>query len=177
MSATNYRGIDYSGPGATCNRDKETGIRYGIISANELPWWWDSSEPDYGEPHCPYCGAEMDRYPDIDECLKCHHEIHEMSECYPDESNGNFLDDGEYQAFSDSSNDVWCVKSPYYTRAQFCSPCAPGACSLGSPCQDGEKAYCFGHDWFENKVAPYPVYSVKDDSLVVPECKTETVGA
>jgi len=89
------KGIDYSGVGATCNRDLETGIRYGIIPQNDiLQAWADSSEPDYGELHCPKCG--------------------------------NNLDDGDYLAASDSEGDVWVYRSPYYTRAQFCSPCAPG---------------------------------------------------
>ncbi len=49
------KGIDY-GNGLT-NIDHSNGIRYGVIPANEvLQAWCDSSEPDYGEPHCPKCG-------------------------------------------------------------------------------------------------------------------------
>ena len=49
--------IDY-GMGQT-NIDKETGIRYGVISQNEvLQAWCDSSEAYYGDPHCPKCGNE-----------------------------------------------------------------------------------------------------------------------
>ena len=46
---TNYAGIDYSGPGATCNRDADLGIRYGVISQHSLDPdsmsdIWDNSE-------------------------------------------------------------------------------------------------------------------------------------
>lgn len=169
---TEYRGIDYSGIGVTCNRDKETGIRYGIIPQNQVGQaWFDSSEPDYGSPHCPYCGHDLKEGKDYVRCPKCRKAIRDMGECYPDECNGCSLDDGEYKAFSDDSGDVWVIKSPYYTRAQFCSPCAPGACYLANPCDDGEKAYCFGHDWFDDGKAPYPVYSVETDELVNPETR------
>jgi hypothetical protein len=60
------------------------------------------------------------------------------------------------------------LRSPYYTRGNFCSPCVPGGVSLESDNPDGAKAYCLGHDWFENGVAPYTGYMVADDS-VVPE--------
>ncbi len=76
---------------------------------------------------------------------------------------------GEYKATqSGDDSDIFILKSPYYTRAQFCSPCAPGACYLTNPCEDGERAYCFGHDWFDDGKAPYPVFLVADDSEVLP---------
>ncbi len=82
------------------------------------------------------------------------------------------VDDGEYKATQGGDDsDVFILLSPYFTRAQFCSPCAPGACHLSNPTEDGERAYCFGHDWFEDDVAPYPVYSVKTGELVAPPVK------
>ena len=85
---------------------------------------------------------------------------------YSDEPINNTLDDDEYQGNCDSYDDVWIFKSPYYTHAQFCSPCAPGAGYLANPCEDGPKTYCFGHDWFEGNVAPYPVRLVSTGELV-----------
>lgn len=123
-------GIDY-GMGRT-NIDKKTGIRYGVIHQNEvLQAWCDSSEPNYGSVIDPG---------DFDEPI------------------GFILDDGEYQATSDDYGDIFVIRSPYYAKCQFCSPCAPGA---GYLVNSGDvKAYCFGHDWFEGGVAPYKVYSV-----------------
>lgn len=57
MSKGNYAGIDY-GMGLS-NIDKETGIRFGVISQNEvLQIWVDESEADYGKATCPDCGNE-----------------------------------------------------------------------------------------------------------------------
>lgn len=184
------RGIDY-GLGQT-NIDKQTGIRYGVISQNEvLQAWADASEPDYGPPTCGKCGNEAvdinderipvdanGDYPDDWDnkgndhaCLGCRRSFW-SDEAYGDEPNGYTLDDGEYKATSGSDGDIFVLKSPYYTRAAFCSPCAPGACYLTQATDDGEKAYCFGHDMFwdsDSKRAPYPVYRVADDTLVEPE--------
>ncbi len=80
------------------------------------------------------------------------------------------LDDGEYKASQSGEDcDIFILKAPYYTHAQFCSPCAPGACSLSCPVDEtGPKAYCFGHNWFDDGKAPYPVYSVATGELVNP---------
>ena len=146
---TEYKGIDY-GMGQV-NVDKETGIRYGVIHQNQLLSAWNvSSEPYYP---CEDCGVEKDENDENEDCQFC-------------EPTSFFFGNREYRAESDSCGDIFITKSPYYTKAQFCSPCAPGACYLMNPCEGGEKAYCFGHDWFEDGKAPYPVYLVKDDSLV-----------
>lgn len=187
------RGIDY-GMGQT-NVDKENGIRYGVISQNEvLQAWADSSEGYYGKPTCRECGNEAmtiekfsERNPDVetDNEDKWKQEPHECADyicphCYrifgsesafSDEALSFYIDDGEYLAECGEDGDIFITKSPYYTRAQFCSPCAPGACYLTNPTEDGEKAYCFGHDWFEDGKAPYPVYRMSDDTLVEPESK------
>jgi hypothetical protein len=86
-----------------------------------------------------------------------------------------------YQLHTDSYGDVWVMKSQFFTYAQFCSPCAPGACSLTNPLEfDGEKpsekfqednwsnrAYCLGHDWYDDDQAPYPVFSVETGKRVI----------
>lgn len=176
------RGIDY-GHGTT-NLDKSTGIRYGVIPVNDvLQAWCDSSESDYGPPRCPECGQEAVQF-DEDEhdgyasrrsgereyvCESCE-KAFGPDEAYGDTPLSNNLDDGEYAASQNGeSPDIFIVKSPYYTRAAFCSPCAPGACYLTSPCDDGEKAYCFGHDWFDGGKAPYRVFRVSDDTEVLPD--------
>lgn len=80
------------------------------------------------------------------------------------------LDDGEYTAIQSADDtDIFITKSTYYTRCEYCSPCAPGAGYIVNEVQDGIKAYCFGHDWFDDGKAPYTVYRVSDDSIVNPE--------
>ena len=59
--------------------------------------------------------------------------------------------------------DFIILKSPFFTYAQFCSPCVPGACNLDSPLEQQDKecrCYCLPADWFDDGKAPYVVYSV-----------------
>jgi hypothetical protein len=157
-----YRGIDY-GSGIT-NINLSTGIRYGVINQNEcMDFWGEQSEAYYGLPHCPYCGNELKKDKEYSHCPHCRKSLVEES-LYSDEASSFYIDDETYTAESDDYGDIFITKSPYYTYAQFCSPCAPGACYLsnelsGKP--QGNRAYCFGHDCFTDNKAPYHVYSVK----------------
>ncbi len=153
MAHTNA-GIDY-GMGLT-NVDRDTGIRYGVISSHDiLQAWADSSEAYYGEPE-----TETDEESDgFDE--------------YAEPISFTFTDDGIQAEQSANDTDVFITLSPFYTFAPFCSPCAPGAGYLSGDTphdeSDGVKTYCFGHDWFDDGKAPYRVYRVSDDSEVVAE--------
>ena len=178
-----YHGIDYSGPGSSVNRDPDTGIRYGILSANEtslIEWFWDSVEPVY-KPRCPNCGSDAVSIDDFDEdsldgydeeeydfieyaCKSC--ELLYGESGHGDEPDEILLSGDDVEGIVDGSNDIWVFKSEFYTRGTFCSPCAPGAVSIGSPCEDGPKAYCLGPDWFKDNMPPYPVWSVATDKLV-----------
>ena len=174
-ATTDYTGIDY-GMGQT-NRNRETGIRVGVIPQNEvLQAWADSSEPDYGEPTCPKCGndakpskGEYERYEHAEHecsdyvCRGCKYVFGSESAFSDGPCNGYTVDGGEYKAQCGEDGDIFILSSPYFTHAQFCSPCAPGACYLLNPLEtpsDGNRAYCFGHDWFDGGTAPYPIYSV-----------------
>lgn len=189
MSTNNENnGIDY-GRGMT-NIDKSNGIRYGVIPQNDvLQAWCDASESDYGDPHCPVCGNNAvdlcgesaklvdDDGEDIDAdtleqyghgcadyaCPRCRHTL-DGSDVFGDEPMGFNYDADGYTAECGDSGDIFITKSPYYTRAKFCSPCAPGAGYLRDATPNGVKTYCFGHDWFEDNQAPYPVFRVSDDA-------------
>lgn len=179
------KGIDY-GMGTT-NIDHASGIRYGVIHQNDiLQTWCDESESDYGAPTCPKCGNDVEDWGEAKHGEYKHGTGHgcddyacescklswESGDCYGDEPIAHVLDDGEYLATQGGDDcDIFVTKAPYFTRAQFCSPCAPGACHLGEPTDDGERCYCFGHDWFEDGKAPYPVYSVATGELVPPPAK------
>jgi hypothetical protein len=166
MGFTNYAGIDY-GCGRS-NIDEKTGIRYGVIHQHDvLQGWADESEPVYGQVECPKCKSDVDL---DDICQACGHDFGYEFDCIEPIFN-QYAEEG-YKAFDDEWGDIMIVASPYYTYAQFCSPCAPGAVYLANPLIDkvpDNRGYCFGHDWFDNGVAPYPVYSVKTGKLVVPE--------
>jgi hypothetical protein len=133
--------IDY-GNGQT-NIDPETGIRFGVISQNEvLQAWADSSEADYGDPTCGECGNAA---------------IPSDSEWLDDVKDADWYEGKDYA----------CLQ---------CERCFWSDDAFGER-ENGAKAYCFGHDWFENGVAPYPVYRVVDDAAVEPELDVNRVGA
>lgn len=149
------------------NIDTETGIRYGVIHFTQiLQSWMDESEPYY-PPVCPACGSQKKSHQDV--CCEC-----DCDDTSVDDTPSEFiLSNEKYQASQSAEDtDVFVIKSWYYTYATFCSPCAPGACSLMEPLEDkidNNKAYCFGHDFFESGQAPYPVYEVTTGKQVHPE--------
>lgn len=168
-------GIDY-GRGIT-NIDLYTGIRYGVIPLHYITdEWCESAEAVYGDACCPKCGIaikESCEYEDLPDNKDFHCEDCRKSfwshEVYGDDPIAWVFDSDECKATqSVDSCDIFVIKSPYYTKAAFCSPCAPGACYLPSPHEDGERAYCFHPDWFDESVqaCPYPVYLVTDNSLI-----------
>jgi len=153
--------IDY-GYGKT-NIDVETDIRYGVISIHDiLQSWCDSSESVY-QTYCPHCESEIEQ--DIEACPNCKKEVLEYD--FSDEPSYSKIESEGYEAIqSGGSSDIFVTKSPFYTFCNYCSPCAPGAGDLRSPCDGGAKTYCFGHDWFEDGKAPYIVYSVETNEVV-----------
>jgi len=171
-------GIDY-GMGRT-NVDKETGIRYGVISQHSvMQAWADNSEADYGSAHCPKCGNDAIEY-DADKdsdwdsashecadfmCESCEY-VFGSESAYGDEPQGWNFDGEGYQLVDCLDSDIMVLKSAFYTLAPYCSPCVPGAGNLDSADEDGIKAYCLGHDWFEDGRAPYTVYSVATGEIV-----------
>lgn len=171
-------GIDYA-VSTGSNRNKDTGIHYGVISQwslnpdviNDVVF----EGADYGEATCPKCGNDA-------------------REVFSEEMLGWSYEAGGYKLTDCLDTDVFVLDSPYYTYAQFCSPCVPGACNLDNPLdisdsiyysqsinnptttlsenakrQTYPRTYALGHDWFENGKAPYRVFRVSDDSEVFAE--------
>lgn len=176
MQSTKNAGIDY-GLGQS-NIDRLTGIRYGVIAQNSImPEAYEDFEQDYGKPTCPECGNLVGEYVDAKHgdypathpsyrsscadyaCESCKVYL-DSSEVFSDEAIGFSYEKDGYKLCDCLDSDVFVILSPFFTYAQFCSPCVPGAGNLDNFLADGVKTYCLGHDWFENGTAPYPVYSV-----------------
>lgn len=173
MKTTNYAGIKYGG-NTDVNKDKITGIRYGVISQNEvLQAWADSSEANYGkaEIECPKCNTmHLNKEYGTTLICECGEELEVELDDFA-EPISFYYDKEGYLAECSDNGDIFIMKSPYFTYAQFCSPCAPNACYLMNPLDskiEDNKAYCFGLDWFEDNKAPYPVYSVETGELLNP---------
>lgn len=107
---------------------------------------------------------ERDKYASDNDylCLPCHYII-DSSEAYSGEPLGWSSEDDGYILHIDSDAiDLWVLKSPFYTYAQYCSPCAPGALWILNPVsEEGPKGYCLDKSWFEGENCPYPYYSVE----------------
>lgn len=179
-------GVDY-GHGLA-NIDHQTGIRYGVISPHSLSG--DSLDEVYqrGENLTHWAAVEEARttlaehinrgldtigFEDVDkERLyeyvegiwgdvedRWNDRYEEQDDTYRYEQDGYVLET--------SSLGIYVIRSPYYTRARFCSPCCPGAGDLDGFDEDGEKTYCLGHEWFEEETAPYRVWSVETGEELV----------
>ena len=183
MDKTNYAGIDYGLQQS--NIDRKTGIRYGVISQNTVgEAWYNDAEPDYGKPTCPKCGNEVldsrdekvredyDSHKDY-YCEKC--DVSYWCEaCFSDEPIGWSYNDEGYELTDCLDNDIIILKSPYFTYAQFCSPCVPGACNLNSPLEEflsQNRCFCLGHEWFKDGKAPYQFFSVETGEEILPKSK------
>lgn len=160
-----YPGIDYSmgqrlesGHLPNCDESvpsagKLVNIRYGIISIHRVTQaWCDESETEYPCEDCDYWDKEEE------DCWG------ENAYCEP---SGHYVKTDECTAYQNhDSLDITVVKSIYFTYAQFCSPCAPGACHLENPVSPeytDNRTYCFGPDWFDEYLdpCPYEVWEVK----------------
>ena len=165
--ATN-KGIDY-GMGKA-NVDPDTGIRHGVISQHSvMQEALDDFSFDYGKPHCPKCGEEVSA-DDVGQydflCNKCKYGFR-AEDAYPDEPLGFHYDQDGYFLTHCFDNDIFVLRSDFYTLAQFCGISVPGAGNLDTPMEDGVKTYALGHDWFESGIAPYPIYRVSDNVQIV----------
>ena len=129
--------------------------------------------------HCPECGIEFGyEYPGYDNCPNCNEPFDDMTFDMLEPDHFRYLQDG-YKCYQpvDGQMDIFVELSPYYTYAQFCSPCAPGAVYLMNHIESHDpvskdenlsnKGYCLGHDWFESRTAPYPVYDIKTRKRIV----------
>lgn len=142
-----YDGIDY-GNGKT-NIDTETGIRFGIVHVHRLAdWFWEETEVEYPpEPECD------DSECDDGDCDACE-AFHEHSQPI-----GHTITDPKITASVDADGDVWVFKSNYVARGTFCSPCAPGAVSIGTP--GGIPCYCLPPDWYADGERPEGISRVE----------------
>jgi hypothetical protein len=176
---TDYPGIDYSLGQA--NVDQETGIHYGVIALHELlPEAADdifTTGDDLGFEEMQIqakadlaaaIASAVENYGSVD-AEKAAEEIIdnlEWHDCMGVSGPYEYSSEGITVRTMSDNTEIFVLKSPYYTHSQFCSPCAPGAGYLMNPCPDGPRTYCLGHDWFEGRKAPYPVYSVETGELV-----------
>lgn len=138
--------------GRLVNTDPVTGIAYGVIPIQDVcQSWCDSSESVYGGD----CSCRPDDCEDGDDF-----------ECFCEPTSHEYEREGIEAAQFFDNPDIFISKSPVYTLARECSPCAPNACYLRDFDLYGFKAYCFPADWFERGGCPYMIWEVETDKLV-----------
>ena len=190
---TTYAGIDY-GRGQT-NVNIQTGIRFGVIPSNSCnpdateDIYQNGKDLDYeayiDEAKAKLSQALSDYFNDYQhesgKPSKLDQAVGDAFKAISDDLSDRYEGTGDctrmlyesdgYRIQTDGQGDLWVFESPFFTYAQFCSPCAPGACYLQNALDqpsEANKCYCLGHDWFDDYKAPYPVYSVETGELVNP---------
>lgn len=178
MKTTTYTGIDYAA-GTGTNTDKDTGIRYGVISQNSLmaealdDIYTHGRDLSHEQAEADLKSALRRTLEDYFHGERLNHAVDNAFDAI-DGWADNFDGSGPYYYEADETvqtmenGELWVFKSLYFTHAQFCSPCMPGAGNLDTHCPDGPRTYCLGHDWFDGGKAPYPVYSVATGELIQP---------
>jgi hypothetical protein len=121
-TTSDYAGLDYAH--GLANIDLKTGIRYGVISLNSCsPEWLAEFEPYYGDD------ADSD---------------------FAEPISWAYDKDGIKAEYGGDSNTMFIFESPVIVRAQYCSPCYPGAGNLDCLCPDGPKTYGLPDDCLIN---------------------------
>ncbi len=151
----------------TANINSETGIRYGVIDANSVPWLlesiidngvnetWEAFKreriEEAGELVAKWeeCGlgntenlAEQ-LFDDVDWDF---YEAQEEEYTYTDEKGNQFL-----LGYLGGAPLIWCVKTSKIAQARECSPCVPNAGDLNSQEEGGFECYGVPEEYLETE--------------------------
>jgi hypothetical protein len=168
----------------TSNMNLETGIHYGVIPKNDL---FNCAEKFFGDAEdVSYQEALNELRETLNSLNLSNNTISDMLEIAEGDLNEwwdsecslmRYEKDGFILESSNDDCDLFIIKSPYFTLAPFCSPCATGACYLRDGIKEDEidengevkigsggiEAYCLPEDWFEKGKCPYKYWEVKEN--------------
>lgn len=156
------------------NINLETEIRFGVICPSYVDNWYEWSDAVVDDK-CPHCqGSDFSIVDEVNGVYICEG----CKKTFMEDESGDFTVVGreyitqQYKAIQlVEGENIVIEKSPYFTYARLCSPCYPNAGDLASGIaivvdeESGYKTYCFGHTWYENGTAPFPIYKVSDGTL------------
>ena len=197
---TSYPGIDYSR--GTSNTDSSNGIRYGVISQHSVNpealddimthgedvAWVEALAEAVAEKTTQMESEAHERGEDFDPSDVDEDRIADDLGMNWESSFNNYVyNQNGYKLTGCGDSDLFVIKSPFFTYAQFCSPCVPGAGNLDTVFESGTnqagldgtdyakeateagfpRVYCLGHDWFDDGAAPYAVFSVETGKAIV----------
>ena len=169
----------------TSNTNLETGIHYGVIPKNDLfncaEEFFNNAEDISFKESLQNIKDTINSLDDLldEETIKEIFDIAEQNFGENFESENSLMryeKDGYIIEASNDDCDLFIIKSPYFTLAPFCSPCAPGACYLRDAIKEDEidehgevkigsggiEAYCLPKEWFsEEQPCPYKYWKIK----------------
>lgn len=165
----------------------ETGIHYGVIPKNDL---LNCAEEFFNNAKdMTYLGI-LEEIKDAINGLSDYVDdeiLQEMIELASENFNEHYQSDCadllyEQYGYTIQANnddcDLFVIKSPYYTLAPLCSPCAPNACYLRDGIKEDEinkhdepkqgsggiETYCLPEDWFEDGKCPYTYWKCAEET-------------
>ena len=168
----------------TSNMNTETGIHFGVIPKNDLfncaeEFFNNAKDTSYEEVIDEITEAINGLSDYVDE--ETRKEMIEMATTnFSDHYEGDcanmlYEQDGFILQSNNDDPDLFVIKSPYFTMAPGCSPCAPGAGYLRDAIHVGKTGqrlkkdwmskgpymtYCLPEDWFEDGKCPYTYWEV-----------------
>jgi hypothetical protein len=151
------------------NQD-EKGIHYGVIPKNNL---FNSAEEFYDNAKDMSYADVIDKIQEAITGLSDYLDeetIEDMVATATENFDENYQDDNALMVYEkdgyviqgdNDDTDLFITKSPFYTFAPPCSPCAPGAGYLLSAANGQPyKTYCLDKSWFEDDQCPYEYFEV-----------------
>ena len=138
------------------NIDPETGVHYGVHSANSIDnEMLDEFDLIYSSS-CPHCGHELGME---EEKCRCGEYIEDME---LEAIGAAYEKDGYVIQHNYDDNWIWVFKSPYITYCRLCSPCASNAGDLETPDRSGVVTYCLDSSFFVDDKAPYRYEKIQE---------------
>ncbi|MDD4352700.1 MAG: hypothetical protein PHU71_07050, partial [Candidatus Gracilibacteria bacterium] len=155
--------------------DLNTGIRYGVIPKNDLfncaEEFFENAEDMSYQSACEEIKNAINSLNLSDGAISDILEIAEQDFNDNWDSENSLMryeKDGFIIESSNDDCDLFVVKSPFFTLAPLCSPCAPGACYLRDGIKEcdtengevkagsvGLETYCLPEEWFEEGKCTY----------------------
>jgi hypothetical protein len=179
----------------TSNMNLETGIHYGVIPKNDLfncaeEFFENAKDMSYQEAlddiKASVKEAILEQLSGDFEMEESEIEFTGLFDSIDEKFNENFSSecslmryekDGFIIEASNDDCDLFIIKSPFYTLAPPCSPCAPGAGYLRDAIKEDEidehgevklgsggiETYCLPKEWFEEGQCPYKYWKIKEN--------------
>lgn len=146
------------------NVNENTGIRYGIISANSLhPDLVDTLMYGTSAKDVHFEEAKSELWADIKSTCKDYmsdDESDEVADLAVENMSQNWQHEPVFEGEHDGVRyrtcwlggalNIWIFESPFTSKFDLCSPCVPNCADISSPNPEGFEGYTVPPDWLED---------------------------